>query len=204
MLLSFVHFPRTQELQMTSMLSAKWWALSLRGAIYVAFGLVALLWPDLTFGVFLFLFGVFAIADGAVSVLGAVRTGRAGSPWMGLLFEGLISAATGVLVLVWPEMSGLILLYVIGAWAVLTGVLEISAAVRLRREIDGEWILVVNGLLSIGFGILVYLWPAGGILAVVWLVGLYAIVFGVLLLLLSLVLRRYAAAASAAEVTAER
>lgn len=189
---------------MTSMLSTRWWALSLRGTVYVAFGLVALLWPDLTFGVFLFLFGVFAIADGALSVLGAARTGRAGSPWMGLLFEGLISAATGVLVLVWPEMSGLVLLYVIGAWAVLTGVLEISAAVRLRREIEGEWILVVNGLLSIGFGILVYLWPAGGILAVVWLVGLYAIVFGVLLLLLSLVLRRYAAAASAGEVVGER
>lgn len=182
---------------MTSMLSRKWWALSLRGAIYVAFGLVALLWPDLTFGLFLFLFGVFAVLDGVISVVAAIRTGRGGARWGALLFEGLVSVAAGIAVLFWPEMSGLVLLYVIGAWAVLTGVLEISAAIRLRREIEGEWILVVNGLLSIVFGILVYLWPAGGVLAIVWLIGLYAILFGVLLILLSLVLRRHLAAAAA-------
>lgn len=184
---------------MTSMLSRKWWALSVRGVIYVAFGLTALLWPDLTFAVFVFLFGVFALLDGAVSVFAAIGRGRAGTQWGSLLLEGLIGVATGIVVLVWPGMSGLILLYVVGAWAVLTGVLEISAAIRLRREIEGEWILVVNGLLSIGLGALIYLWPAGGVMAIVWMLGLYAIVFGALLLLLSLVLRRYAAAALAAE-----
>ena len=114
-----------------------------------------------------------------------------------MLVEGLIGVAVAGLVLAWPEMSGLALLYVIGAWAVLTGVLEVSAAIRLRREIEGEWILIVNGLLSIAFGVLFYLWPAGGVLAIVWLLGLYAILFGTLLVLLSLVLRRHVAAALA-------
>lgn len=184
---------------MTPLLSRKWWALSLRGTIYVAFGLAALLWPGLTFTVLLFLFGVFALVDGLISVIAAVRTGRAGARWGALLLEGLISAAAGVFVLLWAEMSGLVLLYVIGAWAVLTGVLEIAAAIRLRKEIEGEWILALNGLLSIAFGVLIYLWPAGGVLAIVWMLGLYAIAFGALLLLLSLVLRRHVIAAKAAE-----
>lgn len=176
---------------MTSTLSRRWWALALRGVVYVTFGLTALLWPGLTFGVLLTLFGIFALVDGVVTIVGGVRTGRKGEPWVALLLEGVVSAAVGVLVFVWPAMSALVLLYVIGAWALLTGILEVVAAVRLRREIEGEWLLVLGGILSIAFGVTVFLWPAGGALAIVWVLGAYAVLFGILLLALSLSMRRH-------------
>lgn len=170
---------------MTSSLSRRWWALALRGVVYVIFGLTALLWPGLTFGVLLTLFGLFALVDGIVTVVGAVRTGRKGEPWFALLAEGVVSAAVGVLVFVWPAMSALVLLYVIGAWALLTGILEVAAAIRLRREIEGEWLFVLGGALSIVFGVAVFVWPARGALAIVWVLGAYAVLFGILLLALS-------------------
>lgn len=179
---------------MTSTLSRRWWALALRGVIYVIFGLTALLWPGLTFGILLTLFGVFALADGIVTVVGAVRTGRKGEPWIALLLEGGVSAVVGVLVFAWPAMSALVLLYVIGGWALVTGILEVVAAVRLRSEIEGEWLLVLGGALSIVFGVAVFLWPAGGALAIVWVLGIYAVAFGILLLALSVSMWRHRSA----------
>ncbi len=176
---------------MSQTLSQRWWVLALRGVVYLIFGLTALLWPGLTFGVLLTLFGIFALVDGVVTLVGAARTGRKGKPWVALLFEGVVSTAVGILVFVWPAMSGMVLLYVIGAWALLTGILEVAAAVRLRREIEGEWLLALSGALSVAFGIAVFVWPASGALAIVWVLGAYAVLFGVLLLAVSVSMWRH-------------
>lgn len=177
---------------MKTALAERWWAMALRGLVYLLFGLMALLWPGLTFGTLLLLFGIFTVLDGGLSVAGAVRAGRRRERWLGLALEGVVSLLVGLAVLFWPDVSALALLYVIGAWAALTGGLEVLAAVRLRREIEGEWLLAANGVLSLLFGIAVFLWPAAGALAIVWLLGVYALLFAALLFGLSWRMRRHA------------
>jgi uncharacterized membrane protein HdeD (DUF308 family) len=142
------------------------------------------------------LFAGFALLDGALALTAAVAGHARGSRWWSLMLEGVVGLGAGALTLAWPEVTGLLLLYFIGFWAVLTGVLEVAAAVRLRREVEGEWALGLAGVLSITFGLAILLVPAAGALAVAWLIAAYAVTFGVLMLALALRLRgRHAAAA---------
>lgn len=175
---------------MTDLLSRSWWSIALRGVVYLLFGLVALLLPDLTFRTLVLLFGIFSLLDGGLALGGAVRAGRGGERWGALALEGVASGGVGVVVLFWPALSSLALLYLIGAWAVLTGSLELAAAVQLRREIEGEWLLALNAVLSVAFGVAVFAWPAAGALAIVWVLGLYALLFSVSSLTLAWRMRR--------------
>ena len=171
-------------------LARNWWMLALRGVLSIAFGVLVFFWPDLAWMVVIGLFAGYAILDGILAITAAVAGHERGRRWRALVVEGVVGIGAGVLTLVWPEVTGMVLLYLIGFWAVLTGVLEIAAAVRLRKEIEGEWVLGLAGLLSVGFGLVILLLPAAGALAVAWLIGASAVTFGVLMLALGLRLRR--------------
>ena len=176
---------------MLDALTRRWWVVALRGVAAVIFGILALVWPAITLGALVLLFGAYALVDGVCALWTAATGGPAASgrrPW--LVLEGVVGVAAGVVTVVWPGITALALLAVIAAWAFVTGVLEIVAAVRLRREIEGEWLMVLSGVLSVVFGILLIINPAAGALAVTWLIGAYAIVFGAVLLGLAMRLYR--------------
>jgi uncharacterized membrane protein HdeD (DUF308 family) len=187
---------------MLETLTRYWWVVALRGAFAVLFGLMALIWPAITLLALVILFGAYALVDGVFTLVAAfgkrdsiaVDSGSRGL----LVAQGVAGIILGVLAIAWPGITALVLLWVIAAWAVLIGALEIFAAVRLRRELRREWLLALSGALSVLFGILLVVWPAAGALTVVVLIGVSAIVFGVTLLTLGLRLRRQRPAGQAA------
>jgi uncharacterized membrane protein HdeD (DUF308 family) len=171
-------------------LARNWWALLLRGICAVIFGILAFIWPGITLGALVLLWGAFALIDGILSIIAAVsRREGSGIPWWALLLEGVLGIAAGILTFIWPGITALMLLFLIAAWAILTGIFEIVAAIRVRKEIEGEWWLVLSGILSIVFGVLLVARPGAGALAVVWLIGAYALIFGVFLIALSFKLK---------------
>ena len=173
-----------------AILVRNWWALALRGLAAILFGIAALVVPHLTLVVLIAFFGAYALVDGVFALIAAVRAAEHHRRWWTLLLEGLAGLAAGVIAFVWPGLTALALLYVIAAWALVTGVFEITAAVQLRRELSGELLLGLSGVLSIIFGLVLVAFPGAGALAVVWLIGSYSIVFGVVLLGLAFRLRQ--------------
>jgi uncharacterized membrane protein HdeD (DUF308 family) len=157
-----------------------WWVVALRGLAAIIFGILAFIWPGLTLQVLILFFGAYAIVDGALALYSAIRSG--GQNVWAPLAEGLLGIAAGLIAFFWPGITALALLFVIAAWAILTGVLEVFTAIRLRRLIKNEWGLIGSGVLSVVFGILLLAQPAAGAIALVWLIGLYAIIFGVAML----------------------
>ena len=174
---------------MLTTLARNWWAILLRGVFAVLFGLMAFAWPGLTLEVLVLVYGAYAFVDGVFAVVGSfTRRGQGGFPWA-VLLVGLAGIVAGLVVLALPVLAAAALLYFIAAWAIVRGIFEIVAAVQLRRELPNEWLLVLAGAASVVFGALVLLWPAAGVLAILWLIGSYAIVFGVLAIALALRLR---------------
>jgi uncharacterized membrane protein HdeD (DUF308 family) len=138
------------------------------------------------------LYGAYALVDGLFALATALFGGRSAAGRRGwLLLEGILGIAAGVVALAWPGITALVLLYVIATWAIVTGVLEIAAAVWLRRELRGEWLLALSGVISVLFGAYVAIWPQRGAVAVVWAIGLYAIMFGIALVDLAFRLRHH-------------
>src|SRR2546421_11839512 len=170
-------------------LARNWWALALRGLTAILFGIAALVVPHIALVVLIALFGAYALVDGVFAIVSAVRAAERHMRWWPLLVEGLAGIVLGALTFVWPGVTALVLLYFIASWALVTGVFEILAAIRLRQEITGEWLLALTGVLSVVFGLLLIIFPWAGALTVVWLIGIYALVFGVLLVGLALRLR---------------
>ena len=164
-----------------------WWVPALRGIVAILFGLLALAWPGLTLLSLVGLFAAFALIAGIASVAGAIRHRRTEDDWWMALLLGLVSI--GAIALFAPVLTALVLVLLIGANALVTGVLDILAAVRLRKTIQGEWLLGLSGLASIVFGAIVSFFPGAGALALVWLVSVYALVTGALLLTLALRMR---------------
>lgn len=172
-------------------MSRYWWVFVLRGVLSIVFGIAAFIWPDITLLVLVYLFAAWVLIDGAVSLVAAV-TGRDApvgqNRWlMGLL--GGLSIVAAVVAFFWPQITAVVLAILISAWAIVTGVLQIVAAIQLRRQIDNEWLLILAGAASVVFGVLIFLFPLEGLLTIVWLIALYAIVFGILLIGLGLRLR---------------
>jgi uncharacterized membrane protein HdeD (DUF308 family) len=173
---------------MLDVLAKNWWTFVLRGVLAIIFGLVAWAWPDLTLNTILLLFAAYAIVDGIFAIVAAIMVGRQGR-WLSLLITGLAGIVFGIVVFLWPDITALALLYLIGAWAIAIGILQVIAAIELRKWIEGEWLLGLAGVAAVIFGILVVLFPGDGALALIWTVGLFAIVFGVLLIVLGFRLR---------------
>ncbi|PRY00567.1 HdeD family acid-resistance protein [Allonocardiopsis opalescens] len=169
-------------------LTRHWWVWTLRGAAAIVFGLLAVVWPGVTIAVLVILFGAYVLVDGVSLLVAAVRGGTRGPRWP-LAAEAALSIGFGVVALLWPGLTAIALLLLIAAWAIVTGALRIAMAVRLRREIANEWLLVLSGVLAVLFGVVVAVAPGAGALALVWLIALYALIAGVAMIALSLRLR---------------
>src|SRR6266550_3068175 len=150
-----------------------------RGIVAVLFGILALVWPKITLVVLVLLFGIFAVISGITAVAAALRN-REVPGWGLLLFEGILGILAGVVALVWPGITALAFLYLLAAWAIITGIMEVVAPLSFPMRGGRAVLMVLAGLVSIVFGIIIAAQPASGLLAVVWLIGVYAIVFGVM------------------------
>ena len=168
-----------------------WWLLALRGLIAVVFGVLAFMWPGATLITLVWLFGVFAMVNGILSLVLAAKTPK-GYPRVGsLILGGLLGILAGFLAFVMPGITALGLLILIAAWAIVTGVMELVAAVRLRKIITNEWLLILAAIASVAFGVILLLQPAAGALALIWLIGAWALVFGILLMILAFRMRNW-------------
>jgi uncharacterized membrane protein HdeD (DUF308 family) len=173
------------------MLADRWWTLVLRGVAAVIFGILTFLAPGASLFALVLLFGAYAIANGVINLVLAARTPAGETRWGSLVFESIASIVAGALTLFWPGITALVLLFVIAGWAIATGIAQVVAAVRLRKQIRGEWLLALAGVLSIAFGVLLLLFPGAGALAVIIWIGAYAIVIGALLIALGVRLRSW-------------
>ena len=171
-------------------LAKNWLAIVLRGVAAIIFGLLAFTMPGVTLLFLVTLFGVYALFDGVINLIGAFRSG-VGSHWT-LFFEGLVGVLAGIAALIWPHITIFVLVYVIGFWAILTGILGIASAIRLWKQLGSEWLLLLSGVASLLFGFFVLAVPLAGALAVAVWIGAYALLFGVLLVFFGLRLRRVA------------
>jgi uncharacterized membrane protein HdeD (DUF308 family) len=166
-----------------------WWTFILRGILAIAFGILAFFAPGLGIAVLVGLFAAWALIDGATNLAEAIRRrGRDRSWWLGIL-EGIVGIVAGVVALLFPALAAEALVLIIGAWAIITGIFEIVAAIRLREQISGELWLGLAGLASILFGVVLFLFPGAGALSLVWLIGGFAIAFGAFLIMLGWRLR---------------
>jgi uncharacterized membrane protein HdeD (DUF308 family) len=179
---------------MVHALAANWWLIFLRGLCAVLFGVLAFIWPGVTLVTLVLLYGAYALADGILALIAAVKGGAPAPRWW-LALVGLAGVGAGILSFMWPGMTALILLFFIAGWAIAAGIMEIIGAIKLRKEITGEWFLIASGILSVIIGIGFFLMPGAGALALVIVIGAYAVVHGVLLLSLALRLRRHTHAA---------
>jgi len=174
---------------MWSDLGRNWGWIVVRGIAAVIFGVLALVLPGITLAALVLLWGAYALADGIIALIAAFRIRDRGKPFWALLVVGILGIAAGILTFIWPGMTAIVLLAFIAAWSLVMGIFQIIAAVRLRKSIEKEWLLGLSGLLSIIFGVLMLINPGAGALAVIWVIGAYAILFGVLLIALGVKLR---------------
>jgi len=174
-----------------SILSRNWWLMLLRGIAAIVFGVLIFAKPQISLQVLVYLFGVYVLVEGILGIAVAVQARGELDSWGVLFLWGLFGVAVGVLTFVKPEITALALLFYIALWAIATGVLEIAAAIRLRELIKNEWLLILAGLVSVAFGVLLIARPEAGVLAVLALIGVYAIVFGVLLVTFAFKIRSF-------------
>jgi len=176
---------------MVHALAKNWWMLLLRGVAAIIFGVLTFAWPGMTLLTLIMFYGAFALIDGVLAIVAAI-TGGAPAPRWWLAIVGLLGIATGLVVFMMPGLTALVLLYFIAGWAIATGVFQIIGAIRLRKEIDDEWYLILGGLISVLFGIGVMMAPGAGALALLWVIGIYAVVIGVIMVALAFRLRKLA------------
>jgi uncharacterized membrane protein HdeD (DUF308 family) len=173
---------------MLQLLARRWWALALRGVIAVLFGLLTFFIPGITLISLVLLFGFYAILDGIFDIVSAMKA--PGHHWP-LLVEGIVGIVAGLVTFMWPAITAMVLVYLIAFWAILTGLLEIVAGIRLREVIANEMLLILMGVISTLFGILIIIFPGAGALAIIIWIGAYALVFGIILIALAFRLRSF-------------
>ena len=170
---------------MLDLLSKRWWWILVRGIAAILFGIAAFAWPGLTIWALVMLFAAYAIVDGASMIVFGRRLGN----WFWYALAGLVSMAAGVIAIAWPGITSMALLWVIAAWAILSGIFQIMAGIEIRKAVEGEWVLYVGGALAILFGLMLFFRPGAGALSVVWLIGTFMILFGILQVILSFKLK---------------
>ena len=165
---------------MLGLVSRNWWVFAIRGIAAIVFGILAFIWPEATLTVLVFLFGAYVLVDG-VALLAALVRGDAVARRHAWAVGGIgvLGIVAGVVTFAWPGLTALSLLYLVAFWAIVTGTFQVIAAVALRRELDGEFWMALGGVASIVFGAVLVAFPGGGLLSLVWLVGIWSVVFGI-------------------------
>lgn len=173
---------------MLNQLTRNWWVVGLRGAFAVLWGILAIAWPGITLAMLVLLFGAFALIDGCVAVFSGITHGETlNRGW--IIAQGLAGVGVGVFTLLYPGVSMLVLVFLVAGWALVSGALQVITALELRKELRGEWFLVLSGVLSVVLGICIAAFPIAGAVTIVYIIGGYAIVFGLLLVALAFQLR---------------
>lgn len=181
----------TDSIRFAARLARNWWTIALRGAIAILFGIAALVFPGITLTAFIYLFASFVLGSGILLIISALGERLHDfNGWL-LLLEGIIAIVAGVAAFIYPDITALALVYFIAAWAIVTGILEIIAAIQLRKEISGEWLLALAGITSVAFGFLIAIYPRSGALVLIWAIAAYTLFFGLLLLILGFRLRNW-------------
>jgi len=163
--------------------------LIVRGIVGLVIGVIAFAWPGVTIAALVVIFGFYALIDGVTNlILGLTKTRTHARSWATAL-QGVVGIAAGVLTFMWPGVTALALVIFIGAWAIVTGIFEIAAAIRLRKVIRGEWLLALSGILSVIFGVLVFAFPGAGAVGIAWILGAYSAAAGIILIALGIRLR---------------
>jgi uncharacterized membrane protein HdeD (DUF308 family) len=172
-------------------LADNWWLLLLRGVAAIAFGILAFFWPGLTLLTLTLLWGIYALADGLLALWAAIAAKGDMAPrwWLGL--TGVVGVLAGLVAFVYPGTTTLVLLMFIAAWAIIIGVLQLWGAIEFRKELEDVWLLVLNGALSIAFGVILFVQPGAGAVALVWMIGWFAVVFGCLYIALAFRLKKF-------------
>lgn len=176
---------------MLASLARNWWIFLLRGLCAVVFGVMAFAWPGMTLAILVVVYGIYAIADGITALGVGIVGGLDGARWWQMILVGILSIAAGIVAFVWPAITAIALLAIIATWAIIRGVVQIFAAIRLRAVIENEWLLILSGACSLIFGALMIARPQSGALAVIWVIGMYAVIIGVVEIALSLRLRSF-------------
>jgi uncharacterized membrane protein HdeD (DUF308 family) len=167
---------------MAAILVGNWWALALRGVLAILFALIAFFLPGVTVAALVLVFGAYAFVDGIFALIAGLRAATHHGRSVPLLIEGVLNLLLGALVLLWPGAALVALIWIIAIWAVATGVLLIAAGVALIRH-SGEWLLILGGIISVLLGIALFAAPGAGIVAISWWLGIYALLFGIALLM---------------------
>lgn len=168
-----------------------WWGLLLQGLAAILFAVLVIVWPTLTLRTLVLLFGVYALVDGIAGAVATLVRRDEEKAWWVALTGSLLSLAVGLITLIWPHLTAMVLLYLIAARAILLGLLQVVRAIQWRREIDGAWLLALGGLLSIAFGVIAFVVPGSGALALIWVIGVYAAATGIVWIALALRARRW-------------
>lgn len=185
----------TMRYSLMRSLAENWWLFLLRGFAGIMFGVLTLMWPGISLVTLILLFGAYALIDGVCALIAGIFGTVAIAPRWWLIIVGLLGVAAGLATFVWPGITAFVLLYFIAGWAIAAGMFQIIGAIQLRKEIEHEWWLILNGIISVLFGIALFVMPGAGALAVVWLIGFYAIVYGVLMVVFAFSVRKQATAA---------
>jgi uncharacterized membrane protein HdeD (DUF308 family) len=164
---------------MLEKISRNWWLYAVRGVVAVIFGVVAFARPEQALQALVLVFGAYALVDGILAMVAGIAARGYFERWWAVLLEGVAGVVIGLLTFFLPNITALVLLYFIAAWALITGIFEIVAAIQLRRVITDEWMLILGGLLSIGFGIMLFFFPGIGAMSMIWVIAVYAVVFGI-------------------------
>lgn len=175
---------------MIDTLMRNWWALALRGAAALIFGVLAFLWPGVTLTVLIWIFAAYLLVDGVFALIAGLRAAQLGARWWPFALEGVLDLLAGAIAFLWPHIALLTFVYIAAFWAILTGLALLTAARRLQRA-QGGTLLFLGGLVSLAWGIIVLFWPIAGVLALAWWIGAYAILFGLAMLMVAFHLRRH-------------
>jgi uncharacterized membrane protein HdeD (DUF308 family) len=170
---------------MANDLARNWWLLALRGIAGILFGITAFVWPESTLAALVLVFGAYVFVDGIFAVVAGIGMRRHMDRWWLIVLEGAAGIILGVLTFLSPDTTTLVLLTFIAAWSIVTGIFEIATAVRLRKLMPNEWLLILSGVVSIIIGGLLIGQPGAGAISIVWLLGAYALLFGILTLMLA-------------------
>ena len=170
---------------MLDLLSRRWWWILVRGIAAILFGIACFVWPGRVALSLVFVFGVYAIIDGAAMIVFGRKLGN----WFWYALAGIVSMLAGVIAIAFPVFTAGALVMVIGLWAIFSGIFQIMAGWSIRKDVEGEWVLFVGGVLAILFGILLFLRPGAGAAGIVWLIGMFLILFGILQIILSFKLK---------------